>query len=96
MSRDLEEVRRIVHAGLRGISARVYLFGSWAVGRARRTSDIDVAILHGAPLPRGLLSGIREELDNSCVIYSVDLVDPSQASEELRERVLSEGVLWTG
>ena len=41
---DLAEARRIICRGLAGLRARVYLFGSWARGDARRTSDIDVAI----------------------------------------------------
>ena len=93
---DLQEVRRIVNAGLRGHPARVYLFGSWAKGCPSRTSDIDVAVLPLAPLPEGLLSEIRETLEDSLVVYPVDLVDLSEAPLGFRDRVLREGVLWNG
>ena len=93
---DLQEVRRIVQEGLRGHPARVYLFGSWARGEATRGSDIDVAILPLAPLPQGLMSEIREAIEESLVVYNVDLVDLSQAAPPFRDRVLHEGVLWTG
>ncbi len=92
---DLDEVRRIVTERLRGYPVRVYLFGSWARGGATRTSDIDVAVLPSEPLPDGLLSEIREALEESLVIYPVDLVDLSEASPRLRERVLAEGILWS-
>lgn len=91
--RSLEEVRAIVLSGLRGVPARVFLFGSHARGLARRTSDIDVAILSD-DLPAGVLSEIREALEESTIPYQVDLVDLGHADPSLRERVLREGVPW--
>ena len=94
VSSDLEEVRKLVSAGLRGYRARVYLFGSWATGDAGHTSDIDVAVLPLEPIPPVVFSEIREALDESRVIRAVELVDLSHASEEFRRRVLLEGVRW--
>ena len=67
-----------------------------ARGLAGRSSDIDVAILPLDPLPPGTLSAIREALEESRVLYSVDVVDLSYADPAFRERVLKEGVLWNG
>ena len=92
---DLEGVRRIIRSGLKGYRARIYLFGSWAAETAGRTSDIDVAVLPIDPIPRHMLSEIREALEESGVIYPVDLVDLSESSEQFRARVLREGVLWS-
>ena len=91
---DLEEVRRIVLEGLRGHPARVWLFGSFARGTPARTSDIDVGVLPLEPLPAGLMAEIREALEESLVIYPVDLVDLSEASPQFRERVAGEGLAW--
>jgi len=93
---DLDEVRRIVQDGLRGYPARVHLFGSWAEGSAGRASDIDVAVLPLEPLPASLLSEIREALDESLVVYPVDLVDLSAATPQFRDRVAREGIPWNG
>lgn len=92
---DLEQVRTIVLDGLRGHPARVYLFGSWAHGSASRISDIDVAVESAQPLPRGLLAEIHEALDESRILYPVDLVDLTEAAPALRRRVEAEGVLWS-
>ncbi len=92
---DLAEVRRLVVEGLRGYRARVYLFGSWATGNSGRTSDIDVAIMPLEPIPGDIISGIRETLEESNVIYPVDVVDLSGTSCDFRERVLREGVSWS-
>jgi hypothetical protein len=54
-----------------------------------------VAILPSQPLPVGLLSEIREALEESTVIYRVEVVDLSEVSQAFQDRVLEEGVLWT-
>ena len=95
-TRDLDEVRRIVFEELRGIEAKVYLFGSWARNQARRYSDIDVGILAAGPLPPEVLLDLAEKLDQSEVLYPVDLVDLANAPASLRNRVLEEGILWNG
>lgn len=95
VSRDLEEVRRIVLQGLRGYRARVYLYGSHARGEARRTSDIDVAVLPDEHVPSGVLSAIREQLDESHVPSNVELVDLSESDPAFRAEVQREGLPWT-
>ena len=92
---DLKMARDIILDELAGYRANVYLFGSRATGNAASTSDIDIALLPEEALPDGLLAKIREQLENSRIIYEVDLVDLSQAGETLRERVEKEGIQWT-
>jgi hypothetical protein len=53
-----------------------------------------VAVMPLDPIPREVLSDIREALEESLVIYPVDLVDLSEASDDFRQRVLREGVSW--
>ena len=85
----------MVVQGLQGTGAKVYLFGSWAKGTASRGSDIDVAVLGGQPVAPWVLGEIRERLEESGVLYPVDLVDLSSASSSFREKVLAEGILWS-
>ncbi|SDM70879.1 Predicted nucleotidyltransferase [Geoalkalibacter ferrihydriticus] len=92
---DLNKIRQIIVANLKEYPVRIFLFGSHATGRAAITSDIDVAVFPEKNLPAGLLSQIREEIENSNVPYPVDLVDLSQADEDFRQRVLKEGIEWT-
>lgn len=91
----LERVKRIVLDNLAGYGARVFLFGSWVRGGAVPASDIDVGILPETALPPGLLSRLRDALEESDVPYPVDLVDLSEAEPGFRRRVLAEGVQWT-
>jgi len=92
---SLAEVRRLVLAGLREHPAKVFLFGSRAVGGAREGSDIDVAVLPLDSMPPDTLAEIRDTLEDSTIPYRVDLIDLRYAPESLRERVLLEGIPWT-
>lgn len=94
-TQDLDEVRRIVLEALAPYPVRVYLFGSWSRGEARRTSDVDVALLSRTALPAWLVSRLRERLEESHVPYQVDLVDLSQTDPAFRARVLEQGTLWS-
>ena len=94
LEHDLAEIKQIVLGSLNGYPARVYLFGSRANGTARERSDIDVAVWPLAELPVGTLARIREALEESNVIYTVDLVDLRDTDETFRARVLAEGIMW--
>jgi predicted nucleotidyltransferase len=94
LTHDLESVRQIVLDALKGYRAKVWLFGSQATGQARRYSDIDVAILPLEPLPNLTFFNIREALEESDVIRTVDVVDLSETDESFRQRVEKEGVRW--
>lgn len=91
----VDQVRAIVERELSGHAVDVYLFGSWARGEARRTSDIDVAVLPKGELAWAILSRLREALEESSVPYAVDVVDLREVSAEFRARVLREGVRWS-
>jgi uncharacterized protein len=90
----LDEVQCIVSRVLSGQPVRVFLCGSHARGTAQRFSDIDVAVLPLAPLPAGLLSELREALEESAVPYEVDVIDLGEAAPALREKMIAEAVAW--
>lgn len=94
LTRDLENTRRIVLGRLKNYRARVYLFGSQATGKARLYSDIDVAVLPLQKMPASMFSEIREELEESDIVRSVDVIDLTEADESFRQRVEREGVIW--
>ena len=54
-----------------------------------------MAVLGGQPVLPWVLGEIRERLEESNVLYPVDLVDLSSASSAFREKVLAEGILWS-
>jgi len=96
MNKDiyLKQTRKIILRHLKDYKFQLFLFGSQTTQRAIRTSDIDVGVLPMDPLPRGLLSEIREELEESHIPYPVDLVDLSRSTPEFLQHVRQEGVVW--
>ncbi len=92
-TRWLAQVREIATRVLAGQRADLYLFGSRARGDARLASDIDLAV--DAPeLPGSVLAALEQELEESTVPVRVQVVDLRQAGEDLRARVLEEGIRW--
>ena len=92
---SLGEARQIVLKILGHHAVRVFLCGSRARCRAGSQSDIDIAILPLSPLPVGILSDLREALEESTIPYDVDIIDLSTVGETFRDKVLSEGIVWT-
>ncbi len=90
----LDRIRTLVVEGLAGTTAEIYLFGSHARGDATRLSDVDVAIDATEPLPTGCLARLREQLEDSTIPLTVELVDLGEADAEFRARVRKEGVKW--
>jgi predicted nucleotidyltransferase len=79
---------------LKNYRTRIYLFGSQASGNARLYSDIDVAVLPLQKLPVSIFSEIREVLEESDIVRTVDVVDLTETDESFRQRVEKEGVVW--
>jgi uncharacterized protein len=93
-SKHLQVVRQLLLKRLHGYNAKIYLFGSMARGEFRRTSDIDVAVLPTGSLPDGVLSEIRDELENSRVPYRVELIDLGKVSPGFAAHVQRMGIPW--
>lgn len=94
VSSDLNIVRKIVCERLKEYKAKVYLYGSRSTGKTYRSSDIDVAVLPMQPVPGWIFAEIREALEESDVLYPVDVVNLSDTDEAFRQRVMKEGVVW--
>src|SRR3989337_4301292 len=90
----LERVKGIVRRVLGHTPADVYLFGSWARGTQRPTSDIDVAIESADPLSRSLLASLREALEESTIPNRVDVVDLAEPDAALAAGVRRDGIRW--
>jgi len=80
-------VRRILATRLPGLEVRV--FGSRVTGRARRTSDLDLALMTQAPLDLLVLADLRDAFSESDLPMRVDLVDWSTTAPAFR-RIIGE------
>ncbi len=57
------------------LGSRVFVFGSRATGKARRTSDLDLAIDAGREITFSELARMSDEFDEAPVPWSIDIID---------------------
>lgn len=70
--------------------ATAWVFGSRATGRARRHSDLDLAIDAGRPLTLDETARLTEEFRESDLPYRVDLVDWQAVDDRFRQTIAAE------
>lgn len=74
------------------LNAELWVFGSRATGSFKEFSDIDILFRSPQKLPTGLLSQIRDALEESALSIKVDLVDESELASSYKENVLNSRV----
>ena len=84
----LEEIREIVSKRLK--PDKIWLFGSRAGNNGNSNSDFDIAF-EGTDAAFREKRKVREELYDKTGIYSVDLVDLNETSQEFSNLVREEG-----
>jgi len=90
--------RRLVLNTLRAhlqASTAAWVFGSRVTGRARRYSDLDLAIDVGRPLTLDEIAGLAEAFSDSDLPYRVDLVDWHNIDDRWRRIIVAECVALT-
>lgn len=60
---------------------KVWVFGSRAKQKARRASDLDLAIDTGKKIPLSTLMKLEESFESSDLPYTVDIVDMHNVSD---------------
>ena len=79
-----EMAKRLIRARVRDTAYKIFLFGSRATGRAHERSDIDIGIEGPAPVSDDILIDIRDELEESPTLYSVEVVDFARVPQKFR------------
>ena len=69
---------------------KAWVFGSRATGRARRYSDVDLAIDAGRRLTLDEIAALAEAFSDSDLPYQVDLVDWHDIDDRWRRTIAAE------
>lgn len=67
--------------------AKVWAYGSRTKNKAKKFSDLDLAIDAGDPLANIILTNIAYDLEESDLPYKVDIVDWAMLSEAFQKRI---------
>ncbi|WP_297277336.1 nucleotidyltransferase family protein [uncultured Brachyspira sp.] len=62
----------------------VYIFGSRVRGNNKKFSDIDLAVNINRKLSLSEISAIKDDFDESDLIYTADIIDYNSISEEFK------------
>lgn len=76
-------------------AAKIYLFGSYARGEQKWGSDIDIAIDINRAMTINEIELLRSLLEALPTAQKIDLVDVHNIPDELRARIVKEGILWS-
>ena len=87
----VEEVVRVVREQVANEGLRIFLFGSWAEGRALAVSDLDIGLDAGEAIASVTMARILDELEELPTLRKIDLVDLRATDQEFRGRVLEKG-----
>jgi len=73
----------------------VWAFGSRVQGRAKKYSDLDLAIMSEESLPLTKIADLKEAFDESDLVFKVDLVDWATTSHAFRQIIEAEHAVLT-
>lgn len=77
-------------------NAKIYLFGSRAIKKHREGADMDIAIDINEKISTSLLFAINDEIEESKIPVFVDVLDWHAVSNEMRQQIKQDGIIWTG
>lgn len=78
----INQLKKIIFCYLDPEKYKVFIFGSWAVGSARKFSDIDIGIKGKEPIPK---AEIEEAFEKSDIPYLVEIVNFNHISERFKK-----------
>jgi predicted nucleotidyltransferase len=90
-----DEQRRLVltiFAAIIPADAKLWVFGSRTTGRARRYSDLDLAVDAGRPLTLDERARLAEAFEESDLPYHVDIVDWQTITPDFRRIIAADRI----
>lgn len=73
-------------------NATVWVFGSRATGKAKKFSDLDLAIDIGKPISSSIMTELAFDFEESDLPYKVDLLDWATISNNFKSNIENDRV----
>lgn len=83
-----DKLKRIVSRYVNLSEYRLFYFGSRVTGHGDERSDIDVGLYGKIKVPEAAFANIQDDIENLPFLYSIDIVDFNQTSEDFRNVAL--------
>ena len=92
ISKLLDEIKNIFKENII-IPFKLYIFGSFATGKATYFSDIDLALETNEDLDEKEIRKLREKLEDIRTLRKIDFIYLNKASKSIKDTIKKEGVL---
>lgn len=93
MDKYKKELIRIIHTYIPDCA--IYLFGSRARISHREGSDVDLAIDAGKKVDWNTMLAIKAAIEESTIPLLVDVVDMHAITDDFKEEILKDAILWS-
>jgi len=88
----LEEIKKILWRHLDKKEYQAFIFGSYAQGKMRRSSDIDLGIVGKKAVPTMSLVEIEDDLEESDLPFMFDVVDFIKTGEGFKKQAMQQTI----
>ena len=76
-------------------NAEILLYGSRARGDNYPFSDVDIAVLPKGKIGNKKITFLKEKIEESNIPYKVEIINLRETSDEFRDEVLKEAIVWS-
>jgi uncharacterized protein len=84
-------VEAVLKANATDQSYKVVVFGSRATGKARKYSDVDLALFGADKISLRVASRLAEAFEDSSLPYNVDIIDAKNVSSSILVQIEQQG-----
>ena len=93
-SKYIIELKRMVLDFFKDKNVKIFLFGSRARGSNYIASDVDLGILPSTEEEAKRISLLKERIENSNIPYKVDIVNLKEITDDFKNEILKEALIW--
>jgi uncharacterized protein len=73
---------------------KIIIFGSRARDDYAATSDVDIGIIPHQIIHKSKITDVKEKIENLNIPYQVDIVNLTEVSEDFKNEILREALVW--
>lgn len=86
-TRYLEQAKSIINSILQDEKLKIYVFGSRATGKAKKYSDLDLALQSDKKINSDKINKINYELEETTIPYKIDVIDLDTITENFKKYI---------
>ena len=90
----LHKLKTLISEHFNKGEATIILFGSRARRENSKHSDVDVGILTSGKPDDSKITLLKEAIEDSNIPYKVDIISINEASEDFKNEIMKDAIVW--